>query len=206
MVSLGETWSKIVQWKLVLLSKCIFELVHRWGNYRRSKIYCTYNNSGKIFAQIVTVVYLHVNLFTTYGKTYSWRGVFRTLSKIFDGSFLPKEILASSYFREKLWKKLYHTCRDIAVLMRLERFLAERSKSTKRLTAVVINNSFRASFLSSIPFTASEYLERKTFRMLQIIPNVVSRGLKNHLDGKIIKLNFCTSPGLLHQRLICCWL
>ena len=43
-----------------------------------------------------------------------------------------------------------------------------------------------------------EHLERKIFRLLEIIPIVIV--LKNNRDGKIIDLNFSLSSGLLRQR------
>ena len=43
-----------------------------------------------------------------------------------------------------------------------------------------------------------EHLERKIFRLLEIIPIVI--GLKNNRDGKIIDLNFSLGSGLLRQR------
>ena len=76
-------------------------------------------------------------------------------------------------------------------------FLVRRSKSTK-LTSKVNHNSFRAWFFSLMLLPALEHPERKTFRLLQIIPIVLGRG---HRDVKTINLNFSLGSGLFCQRL-----
>ena len=80
-------------------------------------------------------------------------------------------------------------------------FLAQRSKPISNLTLKVTNNGFRAWFFSSILLTALEHLERKIFRLLEIIPIVIDRGvLKNHRDGKFININYSLRSGLLRER------
>ena len=61
--------------------------------------------------------------------------------------------------------------------MTLKQFLAQRSKSITKFTAK-ITNSFRTRFLSSMLLTALEHLERKTFRLLQILSTVIGRDLE----------------------------
>ena len=79
-------------------------------------------------------------------------------------------------------------------------FLAQRSKPTTKLTSKVTDNRFRTWFFSSMLLTVLEYLERKIFRLLQIIPIVIGRGvLKNHRDGNVINLNFSLGSGLLRE-------
>ena len=56
--------------------------------------------------------------------------------------------------------------------------LPQRSKPTPKLTTKVTNNSFRAWFFSTMLLTALENLERKRFRLLQVIPIVIGRGTK----------------------------
>ena len=89
-------FSKIVQSKIVSISKKIFKLVCRWKYCRESEIYCTYNNSGQIFEQIVTVVYLHVILFRVYEIDIAGEQ-FGTNSKIYDGGFLPEERISFGF-------------------------------------------------------------------------------------------------------------
>ena len=60
----------------------------------------------------------------------------------------------------------------------LEHFLSQRSKQSTKLTAQVTNNNLRAWFLSSILLNALEQMERKIFRLLQIIPTVIGKGLE----------------------------
>ena len=82
-------FSKIAQSKIVSISKKIFKLVCCWKNCKESEIYCTYNNSGQIFEQIVTVVYLHVILFRVYEIDIAGEQ-FWTNSKIYDGGFFAR--------------------------------------------------------------------------------------------------------------------
>ena len=79
--------------------------------------------------------------------------------------------------------------------------LAQTSKPISNLTLKVTNNGFRAWFFTSVLLTALEHLERKIFRLLEIIPNIIDRGvLKNHRDGKFINVNFSLGSGLLRER------
>ena len=78
---------------------------------------------------------------------------------------------------------------DITIQMTLEWFLAQRSNKTTKLTVKKTNNSFRTWFLSSKLITALEHLEIKTFRLPQIISNVIDKGLeKSKKWKKILKL------------------
>ena len=62
--------------------------------------------------------------------------------------------------------------------MIVDQLLAQKSKSTTKLITKVANNSFRARCFSSMLLTALEHLDRKTFRLFQIIPTVIGRGVE----------------------------
>ena len=73
-------------------------------------------------------------------------------------------------YRERIW---YYNTGDTRV------FLAQRSKPTTKLTLKITNKSFSAWLFSSMLLTAlGERLERKIFRLLEVIPIVIGRGLE----------------------------
>ena len=66
----------------------------------------------------------------------------------------------------------------ITTQMTLERFLPQKSKRCTKLTAQVTNITLTTKFLLSVLLTALEYLERKAFRLVQVIPTAIGRGLE----------------------------
>ena len=68
---------------------------------------------------------------------------------------------------------------DTTVQMTLDDFLAQMSKWSTKWAVQKTNSSSSTWFLSSIFATTLEHLERKTLRLLQIIPAVIGRGLVN---------------------------
>ena len=73
-------------------------------------------------------------------------------------------------YRESIW---YYNTDDTRA------FLAQRSKPTTKLTSKVINKSLSTWLFSSMLLTVLlEHLERKIFRLRQIIPIVTGRGLE----------------------------
>ena len=73
-------------------------------------------------------------------------------------------------YRESIW---YYSTDDTRA------FLAQRSKPTTKLTSKVTNKRLSTWLFSSMLLTVLlEHLERKIFRLLQIIPIVTGRGLE----------------------------
>ena len=77
----------------------------------------------------------------------------------------------------QLWAT--ETIFDTTVQMTLDDFLAQMSKWSTKWAVQKTNSSSSTWFLSSIFATTLEHLERKTLRLLQIIPAVIGRGLVN---------------------------
>ena len=71
-------------------------------------------------------------------------------------------------YRNSIW---YYNTGDIRAI------LAQRSYPITKSTSKVTNINLKAHFFLSILLTALEYLEKKIFSLLQVIPIVIGRRL-----------------------------
>ena len=156
--------SKIVQAKLVLISKSIFKLIHHWENFPSSEIHA---NSSVIRqkGESQNGCFQKTKARQIFRKTNISYPLIRTRASAYQG-------VRNIRFSENL------ACFCFFETPVLRFTLLPYYRQTTKLRAEVTNNSFKDWFLSSVLLTDLRYLEGRTCRLIQIISTVISRGLE----------------------------